>query len=502
MNPVQAADAAAVGSAASTRLLVHVKVRACDLGIPVEQVVEAVGFPREGLQPFPRRDHAIAGLIGIRDVPVPVVALDRWLPMGKSSPTGAERVLVLQSDGACVAIAVDAILGVKAVQRASIRTLVHASEAEAELFESVTLPSGAVPALCMLEVRRLMALGAAWCAASGVEIGGLAASQQRQPAVADRPIRHAVFSVSGALWAIPAAAVRHVMPAQAPELALNAGGRRIEICQWLERKLPVVSLTSQLDASTTEARLMVVLESEGRVIGIAVDRAVQLIDLRPGAVLRSDGELCAGITDSPDVGRASILHVQDLFEIIQDVDLGAANAAATAATAAAAATPLLPASSSPANYLVFETDRAYASMVTGLSGVIALDTETTADLVAGRPAMLTWRGRTVGVHMLPTFDGTESHYEPLLAFIVPVPRYAGCPDDALSAKPADCEAAGEQHIALAFRSLSDWVPASAVKLSSMRMGGVGELQMLALESDKRDASIIVVDLPQLAVLLS
>ena len=98
---------------------------------------------------------------------VPIVALERWLPLPDAGDedTGAPRLLVLQHAGALVGVRVDAVLGVKPVATRAVRTVHHTPD-DSELFESVVPASAAAPMLCILEVARLMRLAQAWCAAA------------------------------------------------------------------------------------------------------------------------------------------------------------------------------------------------------------------------------------------------------------------------------------------------------------------------------------------------
>ena len=146
---------------------VHVRVGGCDIAIPVEQVRQAVPLPPQGLTVLPRRSGALLGVADVAGAAVPIVALERWLPLSAADDedNGASRLLVLQHAGAQVGVRVDAVLGVKPVPAESVRKVHHTPD-DSELFESVVPASAAAPMLCILEVARLMRLAQAWCAAA------------------------------------------------------------------------------------------------------------------------------------------------------------------------------------------------------------------------------------------------------------------------------------------------------------------------------------------------
>lgn len=156
-------------ASASPAVVPHVHVRAggCDIAIPIEQVGQALPLPPQGLAVLPRRSGALLGVADVAGAAVPIVALERWLPLPDAGDedTGAPRLLVLQHAGALVGVRVDVVLGVKPVATRAVRT-VHQTPDDSELFESVVPGSATAPMLCILEVARLMRLAQAWCAAA------------------------------------------------------------------------------------------------------------------------------------------------------------------------------------------------------------------------------------------------------------------------------------------------------------------------------------------------
>ena len=146
---------------------VHVRVGRCDIAIPIEQVWQALPLPPQGLTALPRRSGGLLGVADVAGAAVPIVALERWVPLETRDDGAAalQRLLVLQQAGGLVGIRVDAVLGVKAVAAADIRRVHHAPD-DNELFESVVPATASAPTLCILEVARLMRLAQAWCAAA------------------------------------------------------------------------------------------------------------------------------------------------------------------------------------------------------------------------------------------------------------------------------------------------------------------------------------------------
>jgi len=475
--------------AAATRLLVHVRVGSCDIGIPVDQVLEALPMPAAGLHPLPRRDHALSGLITSAGSAVPVIALDRWLPLGARPGARAPRVLVLGAGGARVGIEVDEVLGVKAVAAAAIRRLVHGDGGADELFESIAGPTASIPLLSVLEVERAMALSAVWCAGDGLAPGAAAAAKPRQAAGTRAGARrHAVFRVGATLWAIEAAAVRRVAAAPVLELSLKVGGHRVGICQWEGRKLPVVSIDAEGGADGVGvAPMMAVIENAGRRIGLAVTRCEQLVDVRPAGHAPVDQPLVAGTAICGALGRVAILDHPRLFDAIGESACGlspAGGGAASAGTVGAVPRNAL-------NYLVFETERLYASASAGVAGVVSLPAALAAELAQQGQALLDWRGRTIEVRMLPALgDGADTGYEPRLAIVMQVGTDA---DPSPDAPPP--------LVALAVRRLVDWIPATADNVSPLRLAAVGDLRMLTLRTDHLHASLVLVDLAEMAHLI-
>lgn len=463
---------------------VHVRVGRCDIAIPIEQVWQAVPMPPEGLRALPRRSGGLLGVADVAGAAVPVVALERWVPLeAEADAAGAPpRLLVLQHAGALVGVRVDAVLGVKAVAAADIRRLHHEPD-DNELFESVTTASAHAPVLCILEVARLMRLGQAWCAAAALDTAAPAALR-----VPDAPAppeegagRHAVFLIGGERWAVPVDAVERVVPVPAAELSLGRAERSWAIGQWQGRKLPLVDISEGRQASDHRAAPWMALLCQGPlVLGLTVSACEQLVDLAPRTVARTpDDALRAGVALASGLGQLQVLDVGKLFGLTPGASISRMAPDATAARSGA-----LPSDATePAPYLVFDADQRYATPVEGIVGVVELPPQAREDLRQGRRAVLSWRGCTVAVVSLPAIARTAAPAEPLLAVLVQAPGGAAVP------------------VGIAIRSLCDWLPAHSARRSGMRMGAMGELGLINAKGAEDHENLVVVDLAQVAYLL-
>lgn len=462
---------------------VHVRVGGCDIAIPVEQVRQAVPLPPQGLTVLPRRSGALLGVADVAGAAVPIVALERWLPLSAADDedNGASRLLVLQHADALVGVRVDAVLGVKPVAAEGVRRVHHTPD-DNELFESVVPASAGAPTLCILEVARLMRLAQAWCAAAELapaRSAGAAALAVQKPGA--RAQRFAVFLIGRERWAVPVAAVQQVVPLPATDLALGRNDRTWAIGQWRGRKLPLVDISEGRQASNRQAAPWMVLVGQGPlVLGLTVSECEQFVDLALDAVARTpEDALLAGVVLSPDLGRLQILDVDKLFGLTPGASISriAPDGSGPHSGAPTDAAEPLP-------YLVFDADQRYASPVEGIVGVVELPPQARDDLRHGRRAVLAWRDQTVRVVNLPAIARSAAPGEPLLAVLVQAPGDASAP------------------VGIAIRSLCDWLPAHSARRSGMRMGAMGELGLINAQGAVEDhANLVVVDLAQMAYLL-
>lgn len=470
-------------TAASPQAHVHVRVGRCDIAVPIEQVLQALPMPAQGLTALPRRTGALLGLIEAAGAAVPVVALDRWLPMPAGEAAAAPRVLVLRQAGQLVAVQVDALQGVKALDPAAVRR-VHHGDDDSELFEAVLPATEHSPTLCLLEVARLMRLSRAWCGEAGQAADADALPQEAEvqreapsPSTAqDR--RHAVFQIGGELWAVPAASLGQVVAVPATELALNRGELSYAISQWRGRKLPLVDISPGRQLGGTAAAPWMALLNQGPLcLGLSVSACRQLLDLPESAIAATPTDrLRAGIAVLPALGQVQVLDPAKLFRLTPEAAISHQAPAVT--RLAASPTDDL----EPHPYLVFEADQVYATPVKGILGVIELPQPVQAELLAGARSVMAWRGRSIHVVKLPPIGGPGAAIYPRLAVLVQ-------PD-------ADTPPLG-----IAIQRLCDWLPAHSAQRSGMRMGAMGELALIHAKGSPEHASLVVVDLAQLAYLL-
>lgn len=462
---------------------VHVRVGVCDIAIPIDQVQQALPLPPQGLVALPRRSGGLLGVADVAGTAVPIVALERWLPLEEGhDPAALQRLLVLQYAGSLVGIRVDAVLGVKAIAGTDARK-VHHTPQEDELFESVVPASANHPMLCILEVARLMRLGQAWCEAAELAPAVLADTQTLPPAPqqVSSTRRYAIFMTGNERWAVPVDAVQRVVPVPATELALGGTERSWAISQWQGRKLPLVDISTGRQSSDRQGALWMVLLAHGAlVVGLTVTACQQFVDIAQGAVSSTqDDALLAGVAVLPELGKLQILDVTKLFGLTPEASISRMKQ--TSAGTHSDTTP--PDATEPLPYLVFDADQRYASPVEGIVGVVELPATAREDLQQGRRAVLAWRGCTVHVINLPAIAKSAVPADPLLAVLVQAPSGTSAP------------------IGIAIRSLSDWLPAHSARRSGMRMGAMGEFGLINARGAVEHTNLVVVDLAQMAYLL-
>ena len=457
---------------------VHVRVGHCDMAVPVANVRMAMPLPAQGLAQLPRRSGGLLGLVDMAGVTVPIVSLERWLPMEVGSDTATQRLLLLQNDSGMVGIRVDAILGVHASSADAIKRI-HQQPDENELFESVLPVTAQHPALCILEVARLMRLSQVWCADAEVKVAGAGVPATDVTQSTGRKQRLAVFQIGREVWGIPAGAVDRVVPLPPVELELGRGQRSWAISQWEGRKLPLVDISAEREASNGRVAPWMVLLSKGPLtLGLSVTACMQLTDLPDATVTSTPGDaLMAGMAIVPEFEKLHVLDVDKLFSntpeaAVSRMDVvGLGTGASKNAEVQASA------------YLVFDADQRYASPVTGVAAVATLPQQTRDDLRAGRPAALAWRGKTIPIVNLPVIGKSSSIPDPLLAVLMQGPGETA------------------PSLGIAIKALSDWLPAHSTRRQGLRMAAVGDLSLINAEGAADHVNLVVVDLAQIAHML-
>jgi purine-binding chemotaxis protein CheW len=481
VNVTQLSPDVPAKSARAMFVHVHVRLGSCDIAIPIHQVHRAVPYMSESLTVLPRRAGGLLGVADIDGSPVPIVALERWLPLEPCTDASvAPRLMVLQHAGNLVAVRVDAVLGVNTVGLEDVRKVHHQPD-DAELFEAVVPACAHSPTLCILEVARLMLLSKAWCTqaqlapASGASTG-IDAPQGRHPGIGAQ--RYAVFRTGSEHWAIPAIAVERVVPVPATELVLGRNQRSWAISQWEGRKLALVDISEGRQASDGHAAAWMVLLVQGRLLlGLTVSECLQVCNLAPESIVDSPNDaLLAGVALLPEGGKLKVLDVQRLFALTPEASISRQVPQPDEALAAD--------STEPCPYLVFDAGQRYASPVDGILGVVELSSEAKDDLHAGRSSFLAWRGRTIRLVNLPAVGKPAEQVKPMLAVIVQASAHAVEP------------------MGIAIHRLADWLPARSARRSSMRIGAMGEFELINAKGAEDHANLVVIDLAQMAYMLA
>jgi len=472
----------------------HVRVRVgdCHIAIAATHVERALAMPAQGLSPLPRRQGALAGLIDLAGRPVPVVSLERWLPMGEASmPAAQQRVLVLHTERARIGLRVDEVMGVKAVEPQDIVRVHHDNGSGEELFESVVPASAGAPILSVLEVDRLMALCQVW-GEDAAWAGGAAAVAAHPEATAattgsaKAPIRHAVFGIGDELWAVPAGSINTVVPTPPVELSLPGGGLTVAISELRGRKLPLVGIAvPPAQAGTALPPWVALLERQGQWIGLLADTCRQLADLVEEDLALTPAEpFLKGIASVPDMGTLRVLDIDKLFGAVPEATMSQVRPGAggdpNSDDGDGDGNGDNPADS---HFLVFEAGALYASPVDSVVGVVELPQPTIDELVLGRPAVMPWRGKTLKVVSLPSFDGQQNPMVPRMAIL-------------LEPHPS-----GHAPVGIAISRLCNWLPAHRADHREMRLGSLGDFRMITHEHEGNSASMVVVDLGEMAYLL-
>ncbi len=459
-------------------LYAHLRVGTCDIAVPVASVVGAVVVPAEGLTPVPRRRGALEGVLHLDGGVLPVVALDRWVSLGTPDDSVEPRVVILRSGDARVGIRVDALNGVKWIAAGAVRVACHDDGVE-ELFEAVAPATADHPMLCVLEADRLMALAATWC-----EEAEVVRAEVPTESVSKRPpsTSYAVFAVGDTFWALTATSISRLE--KTPPLEMRWDGRRVcGIGTWDGRKIPLVDMAPSGPGDPSRP-WMAVLASGPLAIGVIVSRFERMAALAADEIVPVAGnDLLLGRADVASLGKVSVISIDALLAAVPEATISRTRWDAASAKPAVATSRAATPSGDASQYLIFEADRPYASPATGLLGVVALPAAAIDDLAHGRRSSVDWRGQKLGVICLPSLDGGTRMTEPRIAIVL-----AG-------------DGKGQARSAIAVRSLTRWLPARVARRSSMRLHGVGEVNVITPPGAQGGGSLVVVDLEQMAYLL-
>lgn len=457
----------------------RVRVAAATLAIDTAGIERAIPVPPGGLGRVPRRSGALAGVIAVDGVVIPVVALGEWVELGPSAGATlqAARILILRGAQGRFGVLVDELLGVDSVPRLHVQRI-HGEDDPQELFDCA-LPSreAGAPPLPLLEVGRLMRLAKLWCEQDGLpQEAGLPAVSSRRAGLA----RYAVFAVGSpdqeTLFAFPVATVTQVVAAPVPESVLKMGARHCGITNYRGRKIAMVDMSAVLGlGANLGTGWMAVLAHDEQMLGVCVGAAKRLVDLSTADIKPAPEQaLLQGLAHVEDLGDVRVLDMDRLFAAAPESAIGGRVSRTDAAPHPA------PDGAVGVAHIVYETDRRYASPVTGIVGIVPLDRSAAEALGSGSSAMIRWRDRAVRVSTMPSLD-SQARVESKLAVIVQT---------------------GDEFTGIAIHRLEAWLPPRSVQPDNVRMGSAGEISMITLPSQAEHASLMVIDLQDMGHLLS
>jgi len=469
-------------ASAEAQAYIHARVGQHDLAVPVRNVVRAVPLPATPLPAVPRLQGALAGLIEVDGLALPVVSLERWLPMGPPDAAVRQRVLVLATDAGMVGLVVDQVFEVQMVDPGRVRRI-HHEDADGELFHSVIDPLHDAPILCLLEVDRLMRMCGIWCAGAGLDMPR-ARSAEMEAAAKGRGARvpYAVFRLDAEYWAVPTACVERVIATPTIELRLRPGGLAQGICEIDEIKMPLIAVGhAPADMAAPGSRgWTAVLRRGDQRMGFMSDECERVVDIADSELAMAlPTDLLRGVVLLPDGIKLQVLNIDNLFAAVPEANLARAPAMLGADAAVAARAGHGDALS---HYLIFEADCEYAAPVDGgIVGVIELPQPVIDDLRENRRAVVPWRGKSCNVINMPAINSRSRPFTPRLAVLV----QGEGPDTPV--------------VGIAIASLSDWLPAHRADRIEMRLGSLGEFGLITPRGSP--SSLVIVDLAQMGYMV-
>ncbi len=218
----QSAGAKAAGAIDRLALLVF-EVAGQEFALPVERVREVLPAPREIARMARSRAHLL-GVMSVRDRLLPLVGLralfglDGAGEQGAGEQEGGRRVVVVRpgQGQAPVGVLVDEVREILRLDAAQIDPVPPflAREPEFEDLDGIARADGGRRLVSVLSAGRLFRHGAAIGAEKGVD-GGSDGMEPARPAdaggMAGNAERFVVFSLAGAEYGLPVAAVREVL---------------------------------------------------------------------------------------------------------------------------------------------------------------------------------------------------------------------------------------------------------------------------------------------------
>lgn len=367
-------------------------VRRCGLpiAVPLAYVTEAVLIKPATLGPSPRRNSPIVGLLSFRDASLPVIAIERWIPMKLNATEVPSEltVLVLSCEGNSIGIVIDVLEAVVSA-RPSDRQQIHQAEEEEELFDAV-LQSGNT-AWHLLEMPRLMRLAAVW--SDGQLASDASLLKRRHDVTGDGfglRVRLKTLQMH-----LDSAFIAQVLPMPPLASRWRSQAGCSGVVSWRGRKVAVLDLASLHGPTPQEPAwpwVVIVRDAAERHLALPVDELIGLggFQLDDALLAEVSGYLSApGLDDQGQVCRS--LRVSVLLEERPEALLGAEQNSDESHVAARNAEP----------FMVLDVGMTIAAPVSDVHAIQAV--EVPPDQAA--PELIQWRGRTLRVDVLPGGKG-------------------------------------------------------------------------------------------------
>lgn len=359
-----------------TPQLAIVAIGATAVGIDVAAVARALPLPA-ALAPLPRRGGALAGVAECDGAPLPVVDLARWVDVGVAPPHAVRRILVLCDGQRRIGLLVDAIEGFAEAAPGTLARLHHDDDPD-EVFRAMATVPARDGMVGVLDAGRLMALAHAWH--EGAAEADVA--QQQAPAEAAEAagvVPCAVLRAGQLLLALPATSLAAVEALPALE---RIGPGTTAFCTWRGRHVPVVDAWGATgQGGTPPARaLLAVVEHDGRLLGIAIDAA---LDMRPLAIPEDASAPCIVYGEAGE--ELSFVAVPPLFARHPETALSSQRGAPGEAGSEAG-----------------QAGNAVALLVFDAGGTLAIAADEVEQVLpfaggAQAPATMPWQGRAIAV---------------------------------------------------------------------------------------------------------
>ncbi|MDD0816009.1 chemotaxis protein CheW [Curvibacter sp. HBC28] len=486
-TPLERSSRAAAPSPSSPwRELALVQLGELCVAIPIDQVRQA--WPRPAsLQPLPRRDHALLGVMQLEGQSLPVVDLARWvdIPPAPASQAGAERILVLQCGERQVGLLVQGVQGVRRVPTAAVQRLSHTPAPE-EVFDALVQIEGLPQGAQLLEVSRLMDLAQVWHQAEAPAQGhaGAADLNSGDAAPAARAQRYAVLRLGQRLLGFPAVTLGELRPR--PVLQPFGHSPHTGIAQWRGRHLPVLDLGTAWppEGPRDSPPWLLVLCHGELAVGVLLHELRDMVSLRPAdrhAAPQALAELgyVQGLAQDANGDPIFLIDVAALIAVHPESQISRLPVQTSERAPAGASGQHASSRTNEQPYLVFEAGALLCTPVSGVQEILALRPEQ-VPAPGQTPAPFAWRGQWLDLIDLP-------------GRLRPRHRAARAPSHVLVVQQAQrCQGFLIEEV----RSI---VPTGRAPLSQLNLGQDQPVEFLTLGAPPEQRSARRIDLRQEAV---